>query len=379
MEVDEEPRDSTDPVGDASPAPNPEPESKEAPTAESAPSNSDGASRPIVISPGDGPSSDKESQKTNPRREQVGEAGAEEEPLPMEETLEPREMDPPRAATPPSPDAAPEAEEKVDVTKYRASTPEGYVTPTGLLSATGSPTRPRASPKQKQLSSPESSEIAAGLVSVVKRHCGSASESISGSRLPGRMPYGPQSRIDGEEPGIMRRRENQSSTSGRDENPGTPPTTPEHTAHSLGLSQGEEPEDFIFATPPVGKGLSGMPTDSPSEGKEDTNGNFLGPLDELAAPPNQPAPAGPAGAKPPPPAGPEAPTGDIPPPVGNEGELPSGLEPVAASTWPSSPVAEREDSPTIPPFQFTQPLNLSNNSRRDDFESPHGEVTRPYQ
>ncbi len=77
-------------------------------------------------------------------------------------------MDATPAVTPPSPEAAPETEEKANMAEYRVSTPEGYVTPTGLLSTTGSPTRPRTSPKRKQLSSPEGSEIAAGLVSAVK-------------------------------------------------------------------------------------------------------------------------------------------------------------------------------------------------------------------
>ncbi len=381
MEVNDEPRDSTDPVLDASPSPNPEPELKEEPTAEeSAPSNFDGASRPIAISPEDGPGSDKESQRDSPRREQVGKAGAEEESFPVEETLEPREMDDTPVAKPPTLDASPEAEERVTVAEYHAPTPEGYVTPTGVLSTTGFPMRSRASPKRKQLSSLEGSEIAAGLVSAVKWHCGSASGFVPSSRLPGRMPYGLPSRVDGEESGIMGRRDSQSSTSERDEAPGTPPTTPVHTAHSSGVSQEEEPGDFIFATPPEGNEPSGTPTDSPAKGKEDTNGNFLGPLDELAAPPNHPAPAGSsAGAKPSPPAGPEALNGDRQPPVGNEGEPPSGPEPVAFSMQPASPMTEREDSPTIPQFRFTQALNLSTDSRRDDFESPNGEVTRPYQ
>ena len=114
---------------------------------ESAPPSSDGASHTIVLSLEDGPGSNEEGQKDSLRGEQVGEAGAEEELSPVEETLEPREMDATPAATPPSPDAAPEAEEIVNVTEYRAPTSEGYVTPTGLLSATGSPTRPRMSPK----------------------------------------------------------------------------------------------------------------------------------------------------------------------------------------------------------------------------------------
>ncbi len=56
-----------------------------------------------------------------------------------------------------------------------------------------------------------------------------------------------------------------------------------------------------------------------------------------------------------------------------------GPEPVVACTRPSSPATERGDSPTIPPFQFAQPLNVSTDSRGDDFGSPIGEITRPYQ
>ncbi len=116
-----------------------------------------------------------------------------------------------------------------------------------------------------------------------------------------------------------------------------------------------------------------------AEGEEDTNGNFLKPLAELAVPSDQLAPVEiTTESQSPSPAEPDAPTGDIPPPVGDEGEPPSGLEPDVVSTRPSSPVAEGENNPTIPPFQFTQPLDLSNDSRRNDFESPNGEVTRPY-
>ena len=157
MEVYEEPRDSSaDPVEKASPAPDPETGLTKTPTAgEDAPSNPDGTDCPFLTPPEDGPGPDKENQKDSPRREPVGEAGMEEEPIPVEETLEPREMDATPVVTPPSPDTSIEAGERVPVAEYHARTPEGYVTPTGVLSATGSPTRPRASPKRKQLSSPE--------------------------------------------------------------------------------------------------------------------------------------------------------------------------------------------------------------------------------
>ncbi len=65
--------------------------------------------------------------------------------------------------------------------------------------------------------------------------------------------------------------------------------------------------------------------------------------------------------------------------MGSEEEPLTGPEPVAVSTRPSSPASEREDSPAIPPFQFTQPLNVSTDSRGDDFGSPIEEITRPYQ
>ncbi len=113
-------------------------------------------------------------------------------------------MDATPAVTPPSPEAALETEEKANMAEYHAPTPERYVTLTGLLSTMGSPTRPRTSPKRKQLSSLEGSEIAAGLVNMVKRHCGSASESAPSCRLPGHMPYGLPSYNGRKEPEIVR-------------------------------------------------------------------------------------------------------------------------------------------------------------------------------
>ncbi len=381
MEVDEEPRDFADPVEDALPAPNPETELTKAPAArENAPPNPGGACCPIVTPPEDGLGSYEESQKDDPRREQVGETGTEEEPIPVEEALEPREMDATPAVTPPSPGTPTEAVERVTIAEYHAPTPEGYVTPTGVLSATGSPTRPRVSPKRKQLSSSEGREIAAGLVSAVKRHCGSESESISSSRLPGRMPYGLPPRIDGEEPKVIGGEGSQTPTSEGNENPGTLPTTPEHTAHSPGSSQEEGPDDLVFVTPPEEDQPSRTRRGSLIKGEKETNEDFLELLDELTEPPNRPAPVGaPSETESPLPAGSGAIIEDTLPPVEDEREQPSEPEMAAASMRPSSPAAEEEDNPTVPPFQFTQPLNLSTDFRGDDFQSPIGEVTRPYQ
>ncbi len=98
------------------------------------------------------------------------------------------------------------------------------------------------------------------------------------------------------------------------------------------------------------------------------------------APQSQSAPAeAPAETEPPPPTGHDAPTEDTPPPVGDERWQSLEPEPVAASTPPLSPAAEGLDDSAVPLFQWSQPLNLSSDSHRNDFESPNGEVTRPYQ
>ena len=321
--------------------------------------------------PTDGPGPSEEGQKDSSHREQAGKVGAEEESVPAEDVVDPRGMDTTPAATPPSLAASPEAGEKIPIAAYHAPTPEGYVTPTGVLSATASPTWPRASPKRKQLSSPEGSEIAAGLACAVKRHCGSTSEFVSDPRLPGRMPYGLSSRLDEEEPESVERRGSQSSTPGRDEGLGTPPTTPVHTACALDVSQEEEPKDPVFATLPEENQLSRAPRNSPTAGREDVDGNFLGSLDELATSPNHSTIVGsPAGAILSLPAGWQTSEENISLSVRSEGESLTGSEPAAVSMWPTSPAKEEEDNMTIPLFQFTQPF---------DFESPGGEITEPYQ
>ncbi len=102
MEVDEEPRNSTDPVGHTLPAPDLESELKTVPAAEEdAPPNPDGACCPIEASPEGGPGTDGENPKDSPRHEQAGEAGAEEDPFPVGDTVELREMDATPAATNP--------------------------------------------------------------------------------------------------------------------------------------------------------------------------------------------------------------------------------------------------------------------------------------
>ncbi len=335
MEIAEEPINSADPAEDILPACSPETELEKVPAVEeSTPSRPDGTCSSIVV---------------------------------------PRETEATPATTSPSPGVTPETEEKAPVAEDRASTPEGYVTLSRLLSATGSPTRLRASLKRKQLSSPDGSEIAAGLVSTVKRHCGSASEPIHGGRLLGRMPYGPSSCAIDE-------KENQTSTTNKDGDLEIPPTTPGRADPAPDSNQDGESEDPIFTTPPEGDKPSGTEKDEDNQGEEDLNGNFLGQSDELVAFRSQQTPAEtPAGTQPQTPEGPEAPGGNMLTPGKNAEWQPPESGPVVTSTPPSSPAAEEWEDHTIPPFQWNQPLNLSGDSRGRDFESPNGEDTRPYQ
>ena len=258
------------------------------------------------------------------------------------------------------------------------------MTPTGLLSAMGSPSRLRTSPKRKQLSSPEGSEIAAGLVSAVKRHCGSTSEYASSPQLPGRMPYGATSCTDERDPGAVGEGENQATMLQGDEGPETPPMTPEHMGDPQELNQGEEPEDLLFVTPPEGDRPSGTAGKKLAKAEGGMNGNFSKQSDELVAsrspltPIETPAETGPQ-----PPVGPNAPNVGTQPPDGDEEWQPSEPEPFAASMPSSSPTAsqgaEGLDDHTIPSFQWSKPLNLSYDSHGNDFASPNEDVTRPYQ
>ncbi len=185
MEVNEGPIDPTDPVEDLSPVHNAGAESEETPAAGmNTPPRSDGTapndtSLPSEVPGRHGCDLNGESQKDSLRSEEINADEAEERFSLAEKAPGPQEMDATPAITPPLIDEKPGMEERARVAEYIAPTPERYVTPNGLLSTTGSPSQPRASPKRKQLSSPEGSEIAAGLVSVVKRHCSSMSEYAS--------------------------------------------------------------------------------------------------------------------------------------------------------------------------------------------------------
>ncbi len=214
---------------------------------------------------------------------------------------------------------------------------------------------------------------------MVKRHCGSMPELAPSPRLPGHKPYGLSPCLEKEEPGKVERRKSQSSTSEGDESLRTPPTTPVHVARSLSISQEEEPGDPVFATPPEENKAPEMPRNSPTTGMRDADGNLQGPLDKLAASPNHPAVVGsPAGTALSSPARPEASGGAVSLFTGSEEESLTGPEPAVPSRRSSSPAMEGEDNITIPPFQFTQLLNVSTYSRGKDFESPGGEITEPY-
>ncbi len=157
------------------------------------------------------------------------------------------------------------------------------------------------------------------------------------------MPYSLPSRIHKEETEITGAGESQTSTSERDGDPETPPTTPEHTAYSPGSGQEEEPEDLIFATPPEGNRPSETTNDQLAEGEEDSNGNFLKPLDELAAPPDQPAP--------------------------NEcWDYPESIvPPMVAGQWEEGPVEERALAPEEPRAD-----SGSEETLREKWQATHG-------
>ncbi len=125
MEVDEEPRDSTDPVGDASPArgnPDPETEARKTfPVGENTSPNPNGTGCPIIVLPEDGSSPKGESKETCSQCDQGGDTGAKEESVPVGD-VDPRERDTAPATTPPSPIAWAEAEEKIPTAEYHAPT-----------------------------------------------------------------------------------------------------------------------------------------------------------------------------------------------------------------------------------------------------------------
>ncbi len=392
MEVDEGPMDPTDPVEEMSPVHSTGAELKEMSAAgtsiplcsgEAAPI---GTSSPVTVPRDDRIDPNEESQKDSLQSEEANTDEAEERFSLAEEVLEPWKMDATPAVTPPPLEEKLRMEERARVAGYMAPTPEGYVTPTGLLSAVGSPSRPRTSPKRKQLSSPEGSKIATGLVSAVKQHCSSAFEHASSPRLPIRMTYGTSSRAEEDGPGAVGEGENQVPMLQKDEDPRTPPMTPENTGDPPESNQGEEPEDLLFVTPPEGDRPSGTVANELAKAEGDMNGNFSKPSDEteLVASQSKLTPAEtPAETEPQPPLEPDAPNVGNQPPDGDEEWQPSEPESFTASTPPSSPAASQDaeglDDYTIPSFQWSKPLNLSIDSRGNDFESPNEDVTRPYQ
>ncbi len=145
MEVDEEPVDPTDLVEEMSPVPGTGTESKETPAAGmTTPPRVGESSHSETGLPIMGPGDDlidpiEESQNDTPRNEKTNADEAEEGFSLVEEILELREMDATPAVTPPSLKDRPETENKDGVAEHLAPTSEGYVTPTGLLSAAGSP------------------------------------------------------------------------------------------------------------------------------------------------------------------------------------------------------------------------------------------------
>ncbi len=129
-----------------------------------------GTSSPVVAPRDSGPDPGVGNRESDPQEPESDEV--EEKFSPANEVLEPRGME----ATP--------AMTSRDRTGYKGgigavgqtvSTTKRCVIPMDLLTV-DSPSRPRTSPKRKQLSPPEGSEVAADWENTVKRHCSSMQE-----------------------------------------------------------------------------------------------------------------------------------------------------------------------------------------------------------
>ena len=185
METEEGPMDPTDPV-------------EETPSARS--TSADPTQAPIEVidtphhssepAPGDSEPGPDEGNRPGDPQDMEAESDGTDEKLPLgNEELEPwdREVTPEKV-TPPS-EAGKDTREGSEEVGPTVSAAERCVTPTDLL-LIDSPSRPRPSPKRKQLSPPEGSKAATEWENTVKQHCGSTPERTPSSRLPGRMPYG---------------------------------------------------------------------------------------------------------------------------------------------------------------------------------------------
>ncbi len=142
-----------------------------------------GTSSPVVTSRDSGSGPNEGNQESDPQDMEAESDEVEEQFSLANEVL---------VATPAMTSSPPETEpgtrEGSGEVEQTVSTTERCVTPTDLLSV-DSPSCPRTSPKRKQLSPPEGSEVAADWENAVQRHLGSTPEHTSFSRLPGRRPY----------------------------------------------------------------------------------------------------------------------------------------------------------------------------------------------
>ncbi len=180
------------------------------------------------------------------------------------EVLEPWVLDAIPAVTSLPPEIKPDTKEGAAVAEYTVPTPERCVTQTGLLSAAASPSRPRTSPKRKQLSSPAGSEVIDGWENAVKRHRGSMPESIPYSRLPGRMPYGTPCLAEEEGPGAAGEGRNESPIQREEGELAAPPMVLKDIGKPPDLQQGEEPKDLLVTAPVDGGKPLGPSGDEPA-------------------------------------------------------------------------------------------------------------------
>ncbi len=209
------------------------------------------------------PGPDEENREGDPQDMEAEPDGADEKSSLGDEVLEPRGMEatPTMASPPPETDKdAREGSEEVGLT---VSATERCGTLTDLLSL-DSPSWLRTSPKRKQLSPPEGSEVAADRENAVKRHRGSTPEQTPFSRLPSRMPYWSPPLTDKTGLGATGEEGDESMEPREEEEPTDSSTAPEDESEPSETPSGDELKEPTLTAPSDGDGISGPLRDGPT-------------------------------------------------------------------------------------------------------------------
>ncbi len=269
MDTEEGPTDPTDPVGEPSPANSPSADSTRKPVGvigtifHSGEPASIGTSSPVVTPRDSEPGPDVGNQEGDPQDVEAESDGADEKYSLGNEELGPRGMEATPALASSPPETVPDARESSAEIGQTVPTTERCITPTDLLSV-DSPSRPRISPKRKQLSPPEGREVAEDWENAVKRHSGSTPEHTPFSRLPGRMPYWSPPLAEEMGLGATGEEGGESMPPREKEEPVAAPTMPDDRNGLSEYPGGEELKEPLPIVPSDGEELSGPPRDGPS-------------------------------------------------------------------------------------------------------------------